>query len=59
MRRKDQVRIEFQKWAIMTNNTAEKDKSNRVAEAKKAEQKAKEEKAKAKAEKKAKQDIGA
>lgn len=49
----DQVRIELQKWAVMTNNTAEKEKGKRAAEAKEAAQKAKEEKARAKAEKKA------
>ena len=48
----DQVRMELQKWSVMTNNTAEKEKSKRAAEAKEAAQKAKEEKAKAKAEKK-------
>ena len=48
----DQVRMELQKWAVMTNNTAEKEKSKRAAEAKEAAQKAKEEKARAKAEKK-------
>lgn len=46
----DQVRIEFQKWAISTNETAAK---NAEAEAKKAA----EAKAKAKAEKKAKKNI--
>ena len=46
----DQVRIEFQKWAISTNDTAAK---NAEAEAKKAA----EAKAKAKAEKKAKKNI--
>ena len=49
----DQVRMELQKWAVMTNETAEKEKSKRAAEAKEAAKKAKEEKAKAKAEKKA------
>ncbi len=49
----DQVRMELQKWAVMTNETAEKEKTKRAAEAKEAAQKAKEEKAKAKAEKKA------
>lgn len=48
----DQVRMELQKWAVMTNETAEKEKSKRAAEAKEAAQKAKEEKAKAKADKK-------
>ena len=48
----DQVRLELQKWAVMTNETAEKEKSKRAAEAKEAAQKAKEEKAKAKADKK-------
>ena len=46
----DQVRIEFQKWAISTNDTAAK---NAEAEAKKAA----EAKAKAKAEKKVKKNI--
>ena len=49
----DQVRMELQKWAVMTNETAEKEKTKRAAEAKEAAQKAKEEKAKAKADKKA------
>ena len=49
----DQVRMELQKWAVMTNNTAEKEKGKRAAEAKEAAQKAKEERAKAKADKKA------
>ena len=49
----DQVRLELQKWAVMTNETAEKEKAKRAAEAKEAAQKAREEKAKAKAEKKA------
>ena len=53
----DQVRMELQKWAVMTNNTAEKEKDKRAAEAKEAAQKAKEEKAKAKAEKKADKDL--
>ena len=48
----DQVRMELQKWAVMTNETAEKEKSKRAEEAKQAAQKAKEEKAKAKADKK-------
>lgn len=48
----DQVRMELQKWSVMTNNTAEKEKSKRAAEAKEAAQKAKEEKARAKAERK-------
>ena len=46
----DQVRIEFQKWALSTNETA-------AAAAKEASKKAAEEKAKAKAEKKAKKNI--
>lgn len=41
----DQVRMELQKWSVMTNHTAEKEKSKRAAEAKEAAQKAKEEKA--------------
>lgn len=40
----DQVRMELQKWSVMTNHTAEKEKSKRAAEAKEAAQKAKEEK---------------
>lgn len=48
----DLVRMELQKWAVMTNDTAEKEKAKRAAEAKEAAQKAKEEKARAKAEKK-------
>ncbi len=50
----DQVRMELQKWAVMTNHTAEKDKVTRAAEAKEAALKEKEERAKAKAEKKEK-----
>ena len=46
----DQVRIEFQKWALSTNETA-------AAAAKEAQKKAAEEKAKAKATKKAKKNI--
>ena len=46
----DQVRIEFQKWALSTNETA-------AAAKKEADQKAAEEKAKAKATKKAKKNI--
>lgn len=53
----DQVRMELQKWSVMTNNTAEKEKGKRAAEAREAAQKAKEEKAKAKAEKKAEKDL--
>lgn len=52
----DQVRMELLKWAVMTNNTAEKEKSKRAAEAREAAQKAKEERAKAKADKKQKKD---
>ncbi len=52
----DQVRVELQKWAVMTNNTAEKEKGKRAAEAREAAQKAKEERAKEKAAKKAKKD---
>ena len=48
----DQVRMELLKWSVMTNNTAEKEKSKRAAEAREAAQKAKEERAKAKADKK-------
>ena len=48
----DQVRMELQKWSVMTNNTAEKEKTKRAEEAKAAAQKAKEEKARAKAERK-------
>ena len=46
----DRVRIEFQKWALSTNDTA-------VAAKKEAEAKAAEEKAKAKASKKSKKDL--
>jgi preprotein translocase subunit YajC len=46
----DQVRLELQKWSVMTNVTAEKEKAKRIAEAKEAAEKAKEEKAKAKKE---------
>ena len=46
----DRVRVEFKKWAISTNDTAEE-------EAKAAAKKAQEEKAKAKAAKKAKKDL--
>ena len=53
----DQVRMELQKWAVMTNETAEKEKVKRAAEAKEAAQKAKEEKARAKKEKKAEKDM--
>ena len=53
----DQVRMELQKWAVMTNDTAEKEKTKRAAEAKEAAQKAKEEKAKAKEAKKAEKDL--
>ena len=38
----DQVRMELQKWSVMTNHSAEKEKSKRAAEAKEAAQKAKE-----------------
>ena len=48
----DMVRLELQKWAVMTNHTAEKDKVRRAAEAKAAAQKAKEERARAKQERK-------
>ena len=53
----DQVRMELQKWSVMTNDTAEKEKTKRAEEAKEAAKKAKEEKAKAKAEKKAEKDL--
>ena len=46
----DQVRLELQKWSVMTNVTAEKEKAKRIAEAKEAAEKDKEEKAKAKKE---------
>ena len=52
----DQVRIELQKWSVMTNRTAEKDRARRAEEARAAAQKAKEERAKAKAEAKANKD---
>ena len=44
----DQVRMEILKWAVMTNNTAEKEKAKRQADAKEAAKKAKEERAKRK-----------
>ncbi len=44
----DQVRMELLKWSVMTNNTAEKDKDKRMAEAKAEAEKAKEEAKKAK-----------
>ena len=53
----DQVRMELLKWSVMTNNTAEKEKDKRAAEARQAAEKAKEERAKAKAQKKAEQDL--
>ena len=53
----DQVRLEMQKWAVMTNHTAEKEKSKRAAEAKEAAQKAREEKIREKEAKKAEKDI--
>ena len=53
----DQVRMELQKWSVMTNNTAEKEKDKRAAEAREAAQRAKEEKAKAKEAKKAEKDL--
>ena len=53
----DQVRMELQKWSVMTNETAEKEKTKRAAEAKEAAQKAKEEKARAKEQKKAEKDL--
>ncbi len=40
----DQVRMELQKWSVMSNSTAEKDKSKRAAEAQEASKKSKEEK---------------
>ena len=52
----DQVRIELQKWGVMTNQTAAKERAKRAEEAKSAAQKAKEERAKAKAEAKANKD---
>lgn len=48
----DMVRLELQKWAVMTNHTAEKDKVRRAAEAREAAQKAKEDRARAKQERK-------
>ncbi len=53
----DQVRMELQKWSVMSNNTAEAEKSKRAAEAKEAAAKAKEDKAKSKAAKKADKDL--
>ena len=43
--------MELLKWAVMTNNTAEKEKSKRQADAKEAAKKAKEERAKRKTQK--------
>ena len=61
---KDQVRMELTKWAVMTNNTAEKNKDKRMAEAKaeaekarEAAKKAKEEAKQKKAEEKANKDM--
>ena len=53
----DQVRLEMQKWAVMTNHTAEKEKSKRAAEAKEAAQKAREEKIREKEAKKTEKDM--
>ena len=53
----DQVRMELQKWSVMTNHSAEKEKSKRAAEAREAAQKAKEEKAREKEAKKAEKDM--
>ena len=53
----DQVRMELQKWSVMSNSTAEAEKGKRAAEAREAAAKAKEEKAKAKAAKKADKDL--
>ena len=53
----DQVRLEMQKWAVMTNHTAEKEKSKRAAEAKEAAQKAREEKTREKEGKKTEKDM--
>lgn len=47
----DQVRVEILKWAVMTNNTADKEKVKRQSEVKEAAKKAKEERARKKAEK--------
>lgn len=53
----DQVRLEMQKWAVMTNHTAEKEKSKRAAEAKEAAQKAREERIREKEAKKTEKDM--
>ncbi len=53
----DQVRMELQKWSVMTNHSAEKEKSKRAAEAREAAQKAKEERVQAKEAKKAEKDV--
>ncbi len=53
----DQVRMELQKWAVMTNNTAEKEKGERAAAAREEAKKRKEEAAKAEAERKANKDL--
>ena len=52
----DQVRMELEKWSVMTNHTAEKDKASRMAEAKAKAQEAKAEAKKAKEEAKANKD---
>lgn len=49
----DQVRMQFKKWAVMTNNTAEADKKKHQDEAKAEAKRRAEEKAKEKAAKKA------
>ena len=49
----DQVRMELQKWSVMTNNTADAAKKEREAEARAAAKKQAEERKKAKEEKKA------
>ena len=49
----DQVRMELQKWSVMTNNTAEADKKKKQDEAKAEAKKRAEQRAKEKAEKKA------
>ena len=52
----DQVRMELEKWSVMTNHTAEKDKASRMAEAKAQAQEAKAQAQKAKDEAKRKKE---
>lgn len=52
----DQVRMELQKWSVMTNNTAEEKKKKEQAESRAAAKRQAEERAKEKAERKANRD---